>query len=184
MNHDDFVRLVTEFGNACFDCGTWEFYLVPGQPDGDRMCRPHQQIQLKTEINGVGSEEIGAVADNVTGPPIGEQLYDVNAPAIEDVLARLASEVPQEEWNKLPEDLTDNLDHRLEQTEIPYDKLFASQQAAFVALIAAHDYGYVACQCGCPLHAGIKCQTWMCLCEHCVPVRYSVNDNTCENGLK
>jgi len=35
------------------------------------------------------------------------------APAIEDVLADLASGVPEGEWRKLPADLTDNLDHYL-----------------------------------------------------------------------
>ncbi len=32
---------------------------------------------------------------------------------IEEVLAELASEVPQQEWDSLPSDLTDNLDHYL-----------------------------------------------------------------------
>jgi len=38
---------------------------------------------------------------------------DPAVPAIEDVLAGLASRVPVEEWRKLPADLTDNLDHYL-----------------------------------------------------------------------
>ena len=32
-------------------------------------------------------------------------------PSIEDVLARLASEVPAEDWQRLPGDLTDQIDH-------------------------------------------------------------------------
>jgi hypothetical protein len=39
--------------------------------------------------------------------------YDSTTPAIEDVLMSIASEVPQEEWDKLPPDLTDDLDHYL-----------------------------------------------------------------------
>jgi len=39
--------------------------------------------------------------------------YEPNAPAIEDVLAAIAAEIPKEEWDKLPPDLTDNLDHYL-----------------------------------------------------------------------
>ena len=39
--------------------------------------------------------------------------YDAEAPPIEDVLAELAAEVPEEDWNRLPADLTDNLDHYL-----------------------------------------------------------------------
>ena len=30
---------------------------------------------------------------------------------IEEILISIAAEVPQEEWDKLPKDLTDNLDH-------------------------------------------------------------------------
>lgn len=44
--------------------------------------------------------------------PIEEEfVYDETAPAIEDQLAELAKEVPQEEWDRLPDDLSDNLDH-------------------------------------------------------------------------
>ena len=39
--------------------------------------------------------------------------YVENAPAIEDVFADLAKEVPDAEWDKLPPDLTDRLDHHL-----------------------------------------------------------------------
>jgi hypothetical protein len=38
---------------------------------------------------------------------------DPAVPPIEDVLANLASRVPEGEWRKLPADLTDNLDHYL-----------------------------------------------------------------------
>ncbi|MEN6575095.1 MAG: hypothetical protein ABFD90_02040 [Phycisphaerales bacterium] len=39
--------------------------------------------------------------------------YDTGSPPIEEVLSSIASEVPEEEWRKLPADLTDNLDHYL-----------------------------------------------------------------------
>jgi hypothetical protein len=45
--------------------------------------------------------------------PLGETPYDDSARPIEDVLTELAGEVPQEDWNRLPPDLTDNLDHYL-----------------------------------------------------------------------
>ena len=45
--------------------------------------------------------------------PIGEPVYDSSARPIEDILAELASEIPIEEWKKLPTDLTDNLDRYL-----------------------------------------------------------------------
>ncbi|MBW1795998.1 MAG: hypothetical protein JRF30_10560 [Deltaproteobacteria bacterium] len=43
----------------------------------------------------------------------GETHYDQSAKAIEDMLEELAREIPQEEWDKLPSDLNDNLDHYL-----------------------------------------------------------------------
>ena len=39
--------------------------------------------------------------------------YDKSARPIEDLLEEMAGEVPQEEWDKLPYDLNDNLDHYL-----------------------------------------------------------------------
>jgi len=39
--------------------------------------------------------------------------YDAESPPIEEVLSSLASEVPQEEWDNLPPDLTDDLDRHL-----------------------------------------------------------------------
>jgi hypothetical protein len=42
-----------------------------------------------------------------------ERHYDKSARPIEDLLEELAREIPQEEWDKLPSDLNDNLDHYL-----------------------------------------------------------------------
>ncbi|MBC8394343.1 MAG: hypothetical protein H8E17_17460 [Deltaproteobacteria bacterium] len=42
-----------------------------------------------------------------------ETHYDRSARPIEDLLQELAREVPKEEWEKLPRDLNDNLDHYL-----------------------------------------------------------------------
>ncbi len=42
-----------------------------------------------------------------------ETHYDKSACPIEDLLEELAREIPQEEWDKLPSDLNDNLDHYL-----------------------------------------------------------------------
>jgi predicted DNA-binding antitoxin AbrB/MazE fold protein len=41
----------------------------------------------------------------------GEEKFDPNAPAIEDVVAAIMADVPAAEWNRLPADLTDHLDH-------------------------------------------------------------------------
>jgi hypothetical protein len=49
----------------------------------------------------------------------GEVPFDADAPAIEQVLQTLAKEVPQAEWDRLPDDLTDNLDHYLYGSQKP-----------------------------------------------------------------
>jgi len=41
------------------------------------------------------------------------RVYDKSIRPIEDLLNELAKEVPQEEWDRLPSDLNDNLDHYL-----------------------------------------------------------------------
>jgi hypothetical protein len=42
-----------------------------------------------------------------------EETYDRTARPIEELLCELAKEIPQEEWDRLPDDLNDNLDHYL-----------------------------------------------------------------------
>ena len=42
-----------------------------------------------------------------------EPAFDTNAPAIEDVVEDIFKDVPDEEWDRLPPDLTDRLDHYL-----------------------------------------------------------------------
>lgn len=44
---------------------------------------------------------------------VGEIQYDETARPIEDILMELASQVPEEEWDKLPKDGAKNLDHYL-----------------------------------------------------------------------
>jgi predicted RNase H-like HicB family nuclease len=50
---------------------------------------------------------------NGRGEAAEETPYNLQEPSIEEVLSRLASEVPKADWNNLPADLTDNLDHYL-----------------------------------------------------------------------
>ena len=49
----------------------------------------------------------------VIRPKTTKPTYDHSAQPIGGVLEELAREIPQEEWDKLPSDLTDNLDHYL-----------------------------------------------------------------------
>ena len=39
------------------------------------------------------------------------QNLDPNAPTVEDRLRAIVADVPKEEWDRLPADLSDNLDH-------------------------------------------------------------------------
>jgi hypothetical protein len=41
----------------------------------------------------------------------GKEEFDPNAPTIEERLRAIVADVPQEEWNRLPADLSDHLDH-------------------------------------------------------------------------
>ncbi len=50
---------------------------------------------------------------NGRGESAEEAPYDPKEPSIEEVLARLADDVPKAEWDNLPGDLTDHLDYYL-----------------------------------------------------------------------
>ena len=43
----------------------------------------------------------------------GKEAFDPNAAPIEEELAAILADVPKAEWDRLPGDLTDNLDHYL-----------------------------------------------------------------------
>ena len=49
----------------------------------------------------------------VVRPTTTKPNYDHSARPIEDLLNELAKKIPQEEWDRLPSDLNDNLDHYL-----------------------------------------------------------------------
>ena len=71
------------------------------------------QVQGKGEFSPSGKLLRITHVEDIRQHPAGELPYDSSARPIEDVLAELASEIPQEDWNKLPNDLIDNLDHYL-----------------------------------------------------------------------
>jgi len=68
---------------------------------------PHGKLSRVTEVDELQLHQVG------------EAPYDPTARPIEDVLAELSQEIPEEEWRKLPADLTDNLDHYLYGTPKP-----------------------------------------------------------------
>lgn len=51
--------------------------------------------------------------DQKSEPEQDEFVYDKNVPAIEDQIAEIMNDVPQEDFDMLPDDLIDNLDHYL-----------------------------------------------------------------------
>jgi len=90
----------------------------PEQEDGvTRALRDHRTIRMgiggRGEYSPSGKLRRIVTVEHWELRPIGGEAYDETAPRIEDVLAGLAREVPDEEWKKLPADLIENLDHYL-----------------------------------------------------------------------
>ena len=82
-----------------------------------RALRDHQTLRVQVRGRGEFSAQgkpirVTQVAE-ISLLPAGQVPYDSEARPIEDILAELAAEVPAEEWNQLPPDLTDNIDHYL-----------------------------------------------------------------------
>jgi hypothetical protein len=89
----------------------------PQEVDVTTALRDHKSVRVRVkgqaEISPQGKLlRVTEIEELVLGPA-GEVPYDPSAPAIEEVLADLARGVPEAEWDKLPSDLTDNLDHYL-----------------------------------------------------------------------
>lgn len=79
--------------------------------------RDHRTVRVHIKGRGDFSpqgilQHISAV-DELQVVPAGELPFDAEAPAIEDELIELAKCFPHEDWNKLPDDFLDNLDHYL-----------------------------------------------------------------------
>jgi hypothetical protein len=82
-----------------------------------RALAEHRSVRLKVVGRGVHSpqgklENIKEVTE-LRVSPAGEEQFDPHARPIEEIIAEIASEVPPEEWAKVPKDLAENLDHYL-----------------------------------------------------------------------
>lgn len=101
------------------DDKTWvTVSFSPGQEEQViQALRDHRTLRLQVigrgEFSPSGEPSRITHVEELRLLPIGEMPYDPAARPIEDVLAELAGEVPEEDWNRLPPDLTDNLDHYL-----------------------------------------------------------------------
>jgi len=125
-SHEDSVEIAGEVLEADVRHGRFQMWLdektsvtVSFSPEQEnevtRALRDHRTVRLQVEGRGEfspqGTLERITVVHELKLRPVGEVAYDAEARPIEEVLAELANEVPQEEWRKLPADLTDNLDH-------------------------------------------------------------------------
>ena len=74
----------------------------------------HLYIKGKGEYSPQGKlQRITEILECWTKPVSEPTLLNLMTSPIEDILSDLANEIPDEEWEKLPSDLTDNLDHYL-----------------------------------------------------------------------
>ncbi len=74
----------------------------------------HLYIKGKGEYSPQGKlQRITEISECWTKPVSEPTLLNLMTSPIEDILSDLANEIPDEEWEKLPSDLTDNLDHYL-----------------------------------------------------------------------
>lgn len=77
----------------------------------------HRTIRLHVKGRGESSPQGNLLrvtqVEELRLHPLEESPYDPTARSIQDVLGELAAEIPTEDWNRLPADLTDNLDQYL-----------------------------------------------------------------------
>ncbi|MFQ5672504.1 MAG: hypothetical protein ACE5G9_05365 [Nitrospinales bacterium] len=79
--------------------------------------RDHNSVRMRikgtAEINSQGKVLRIKTVEELTISPAKETDFDTSAKPIGQILEELGKEVPQEEWDNLPGDLTDNLDHHI-----------------------------------------------------------------------
>ncbi len=90
------------------------------EADVTTALKEHETLRLwvkgPADFSPKGELERLKSVDRMKLCPVGETPFDDSARPIGEVLEELAREVPQEEWDRLPEDLIDNLDHYIYDT--------------------------------------------------------------------
>lgn len=71
----------------------------------------HLRIQGWGEFSDTGSLRRVTTVEQLRLESVGVASSETTPRSIEDVLRAIASEVPQEDWDALPSDLIENLDH-------------------------------------------------------------------------
>jgi hypothetical protein len=92
-------------------------FTEPQEDQVTSALKDHKAVRMKVKGRGEMSPEgkLLEITDieSLETHPAGEVAFDKSARPIEDIMEELASEVPQADWDRLPADLTDNLDHYL-----------------------------------------------------------------------
>jgi hypothetical protein len=90
------------------------------EPEEDQVTaalKDHRAVRMRVKGRGEVSPQGKLLriteVQNLGMQPAGKDTFDQSARPIEDILEELASEIPQSEWDRLPSDLSDNLDHYL-----------------------------------------------------------------------
>ena len=96
---------------------------VPGAFSSEQEARItealHEHHRVRLRITGQGEFEPGGRlnrilrVDSIEERQAGEVPYDPDAPRIWEVIAQIGESVPVEEWDKVPTDLAENIDHYL-----------------------------------------------------------------------
>jgi len=125
--HEDRVEISGEVFEA--DVKKGRFHLWSGEDTAVTVAfTPEQEAQVTTAlkehktarmyVKGLGEYSpqgklLRVLEVDELGLTTTERQYNKSVRPIEDLLDELAKEIPQEEWDRLPGDLNDNLDHYL-----------------------------------------------------------------------
>jgi hypothetical protein len=127
--YEDIVDLAGEVLEVDIHKGKFQLWLDDGstkvdaqfneqqEEDVTTALKEHRSLRLRVtgrgEFNALGKPLRVTEVDHLAISSAEEEEFDATARPIEDILAELASEVPEEEWDSLPKDLNENLDHYL-----------------------------------------------------------------------
>ncbi len=127
-SHEDRVDILGEVFEADVRRGRFQMwreenvsvtvFFSPEQEDEvTGALREHRTLRLQVvgrgEFSPQGELLRVSMVEKLHLLPLGDVSHDPAARPIEDELAELADGIPEEDWNRLPADLSDNLDHYL-----------------------------------------------------------------------
>jgi hypothetical protein len=126
VTHEDKVNLTGEVLEADVRQKRFQLWLEQGshvtvgfseeqEVEVTSALRDHSSVRLQVKGKGEFSPDGTilriAVVEEIQLRPVGEPPLDPSARPIWEELAELARKVPKEEWDRLPSDLSDNIDH-------------------------------------------------------------------------